>query len=136
MQLSLPIMMLFVTLLSGCSSIVSERRYLVDFTSEPSRADITLKNRSGSLIYTGKTPVSLMLNASSGFYKGETYTLTLNKKGYIEKTVIIDSNLDEWYFGNILIVSFLGMLVVDPVTGAMFELPEHSYTVLDKKVSE
>ncbi|WP_025562666.1 hypothetical protein [Psychromonas sp. SP041] len=136
MHFSLPIMMLVVALLSGCSSIVSERKYLVDIASEPSRADITLKNRNGTLIHTGTTPISLMLNASSGFYKGETYTLTLNKVGYIEKTVIIDSNLDEWYFGNILIVSFLGMLVVDPVTGAMFELPERSYTVLDKKVSE
>ena len=53
MQLSLPIMILVVTLLSGCSSIVSERRYLVDITSEPSRADITLKNRNGALIHTG-----------------------------------------------------------------------------------
>ena len=44
---------LIVSFLSGCSSIVSERRYLVDITSEPSRADITLKNRNGALIHTG-----------------------------------------------------------------------------------
>jgi len=29
-----------------------------------------------------------------------------------------------WYWGNILIGGLIGMLVVDPLTGAMYKLPD------------
>jgi hypothetical protein len=32
--------------------------------------------------------------------------------------------LNKWYFGNILLGGVIGMLVVDPLTGAMYSLDE------------
>jgi hypothetical protein len=38
----------------------------------------------------------------------------------------LDSTLSGWYFGNILIGGLIGLLIVDPLTGAMYDLePEN-----------
>ena len=34
----------------------------------------------------------------------------------------LDSSLSGWYFGNIIFGGLIGMLIVDPVTGAMYNL--------------
>ena len=123
-MLKLSMVFLSLVLVSGCSSIVSDRIYPVSISSNPSQADFVLQNRSGVVVHTGKTPETVALKASSDFFKGETYKLILNKNGYDEKTIEIQSSIDGWYFGNILIGSVLGLLFVDPYTGAMFQLPE------------
>jgi hypothetical protein len=125
-MLKLSAVFLAFALLSGCSTIVSDSVYPVSITSSPSQADFILKNREGKSVHSGKTPETVTLNASSGFFKGETYTLILNKDGFNEKTIEIQSSLDGWYFGNILIGGWIGMLIIDPVTGAMFKLPENA----------
>ena len=76
-----------------------------------------LKNRAGLTIHSGKRPTSLSLNTLSGFFKGETDTLILNKKDYEEKTVTINSTLDGWYVGNIVFGGIIGLLIVDPAPG-------------------
>ncbi len=125
-MLKLSAVFLTLALLSGCSTIVSDSVYPVSITSSPSQADFVLKNRAGESVYFGKTPQTVTLKASSGFFKGETYTLVLNKDGFDEKTIEIQSSLDGWYFGNILIGGWIGMLIIDPVTGAMFKLPQNA----------
>lgn len=134
MNYKLSAVALSLALLSGCSSIVSDSKYSVAIASNPAEAHFTLKNRKGLTIHSGRTPTSISLNASSGFFKGETYTLVLNKEGYEEKTVEINSSVDGWYFGNIIFGGLVGLLIVDPATGAMFKLPERSDTSLDLKV--
>lgn len=137
MNFKLSAMALSMVLLSGCSSIVSDSKYPVTIASNPSEANFILKNEGGFVVQSGRTPSSMILNASSGFFQGETYTLILNKEGYKEKTVIIDSSIDGWYFGNILFGGVLGLLIIDPATGAMFKLPERSETSLElEEVSE
>ena len=93
-MLKLSAVFLAFALLSGCSSIVSDSVYPVSITSSPSQADFILKNREGKSVHTGKTPETVTLNASSGFFKGETYTLILNKDGFNEKIIEIQSSLD------------------------------------------
>ena len=36
----------------------------------------------------------------------------------------MDSSLSGWYWGNIVFGGLIGMLIVDPATGAMYKLPE------------
>jgi len=43
----------------------------------------------------------------------------------------INSSVDGWYFGNILVGGLIGMLIVDPATGAMYNLPERVDVLLD-----
>ncbi len=52
--------------------------------------------------------------------KDEQYTLTFSKEGFEDKMVTIHSRFDGWYIGNILIGGLIGMLIVDPLSGAMY----------------
>jgi len=124
---------LSLALITGCSSIVSESKYPVLISSNPSQANFILQNRAGVTVHSGRTPTTVTLNASSGFFKGETYHLVLNKDGFDEKTIEIQSAVDGWYFGNILFGGIIGLLIIDPITGAMFKLPEKADAQLAKK---
>ncbi|MEA4868986.1 MAG: hypothetical protein VB097_10905 [Rikenellaceae bacterium] len=48
--------------------------------------------------------------------------MRFSSPGYDEKIVPITFKIDGWYFGNILIGGVLGMLIVDPATGAMWKI--------------
>lgn len=122
---------LAATLTSGCATILSESRYSVSIQSAPSDSKFTIENRSGATIHTGRTPQTIMLNSGAGFFSGEKYKVTLTKEGFEPKTITIDSGLDGWYFGNILFGGLIGILIVDPASGAMFTLPESVSTTLD-----
>ena len=134
-MLKVSMVFLSLALVSGCSSIVSESKYPVSISSNPSQADFVLQNRAGVDVHSGRTPTTITLNASAGFFKGETYKLILNKDGYDEKIIEIQSTIDGWYFGNILFGGILGMLIVDPATGAMFKLPENADAQLSETIT-
>ena len=48
----------------------------------------------------------------------------MSSPGYDEKIVTIDFKLNGWYFGNLLIGGVLGMLFIDPLTGAMWKIQD------------
>ena len=136
MTLKLSSIALSLALVTGCSSIVSDNMYPVSITSNPSQTNFVLQNRAGVTVHSGRTPETVTLNASSGFFKGETYKLIFKKDGYDEKTVEIQSTIDGWYFGNILFGGLIGMLIIDPATGAMFKLPERAAGQLEEQLSK
>ena len=76
----------------------------------------------------------MLLLQTIDFFK--SYKLIFKKDGYDEKTVEIQSTIDGWYFGNILFGGLLGMLIVDPATGAMFKLPEKADGQLEEQLAE
>jgi len=118
----LPII-LAVSLLSACSSIISKSEYSVSINSSPNGANFVVTNRAGQKVHRGITPASVTLKSSAGYFKGENYTIVLNKDGFSAKTFMLASSLDGWYWGNILLGGAIGMLIVDPATGAMYNLP-------------
>jgi len=107
----------------GCASILSESNYPVTFRSNPNQADIIITNKSGREIFRGKTPATVTLPAGDGFFKGARYDVTASKNGYQESKGALTPDVDEWYIGNILFGGLVGILIVDPLTGAMYELP-------------
>jgi uncharacterized protein YceK len=115
---------LSVAILSGCSSIVSKSDYPVSINSAPDGANFTITNKDGQKVQNGVTPSTVSLKASRGYFKGETYSVVLNKDGFTSATYQISSSVDGWYFGNILLGGLIGMLIVDPATGAMYSLPD------------
>ena len=54
----------------------------------------------------------------------EEYQIEIKKEGYTPKLFTISASLDGWYIGNILLGGLIGMLIVDPVSGAMFRISE------------
>ncbi|MEH6566845.1 MAG: hypothetical protein V7756_16060 [Halopseudomonas sp.] len=108
---------------SGCASIVSDSQYPVVVKSEPPGAEYQIRNRSGSVIHQGTTPSTVTLKAGDGYFRGARYNLQFTKDGYEQQSQTLDSSMDGWYWGNVLIGGAIGLLLVDPVTGAMYKLP-------------
>jgi hypothetical protein len=48
--------------------------------------------------------------------------VTFDKAGYDKNVVPVEFKLNGWYFGNIIFGEPLGLLIIDPATGAMFKL--------------
>lgn len=109
--------------LSACSSIVSKSDYSVKVTSDPTGATYSATNEAGKVIVSGVTPDVVTLSASAGFFNGETYTFSYQMDGHKSQEIVLDSTIDGWYFGNLLIGGWLGFLIIDPLTGAMWRLP-------------
>lgn len=132
---------LLTCLLSGCASIVSKSSYTVMINSVPSEAKITITDKKGVNVYEGLSPSIVKLDASSGFFSKASYLVKFEKEGYQLKTCQITSKIDGWYFGNILLGGLIGMLIVDPATGAMYKLdtdavdvslmPERTVSIID-----
>ncbi|MGQ7956478.1 hypothetical protein ACUTAF_01945 [Pseudomonas sp. SP16.1] len=123
-----------VVLLSGCASIFSEQTYPVQITSEPPRASIEIRDEDGNVVYNGSTPATVKLASSAGYFDGERYTVTFRKPGFDDEQFVIDSGVDGWYWGNILLGGVLGMLIIDPATGAMFNLPRKAAATMKPTV--
>ncbi len=109
-------------LLSSCASIVSRSNYPLRITSKPSDAKVSITDKSGKEIYLGNTPAYLTLKASSGFFSKAEYQVRLSSPGYEDKLILLTASIDGWYFGNILLGGLIGMLIVDPATGAMWKM--------------
>lgn len=122
LKISLIAIMAFAV--TGCASIVSDSKYPVAVTSSPSGAAYEIVNEGGVSVRSGVTPDEVTLRAGAGYFDGEKYTVTYRKDGYTSSTQTLESGIDGWYWGNIVIGGLIGMLIVDPATGAMYTLPE------------
>ncbi|USD62145.1 hypothetical protein J4N45_05020 [Vibrio sp. SCSIO 43140] len=117
------VLLVAASYLSGCATIVSKDTYPLNIASQPTQARYEIKNEDGTTIDQGTTPSTITLNASNGFFDGADYTITYTKDGFEPVTHTITSKVDGWYVGNILFGGFIGLLIVDPATGAMWKLP-------------
>ena len=110
-------------LTSGCASIVGDSKYPVNVSSTPSGAHFTIQNKDGVIVHNGATPNTVTLPSGRGYFKGEAYTITFKKEGYADTSAKLETSMSGWYWGNLLFGGLIGMLVVDPMTGAMYKLP-------------
>ena len=111
-----------VLLSSGCASIVTNSTYPVAINSTPSSANISITDKKGREVFVGSTPAIVQLQAGAGFFSNAAYQVKFSSQGYNDKVVSITATLDGWYFGNILFGGLIGMLIVDPATGAMWKI--------------
>ena len=114
--------------LSGCASIVSKSKWPVSFKSDPSGAEVTILDENGKKIHRGTTPATIILSSGSGYFSPENYLVDIKLNGYQQDKGVIKANMNGWYFGNIVFGGLIGLLIVDPMTGAMWKLPSE-YTV-------
>ena len=109
-------------ILSGCASIVSKTKYPVSIHSTPTGAKVTVTDKKGKEVFIGNTPAICTLKAGAGFFTKASYMVKFEIEGYNTKSATIDFNLDGWYFGNIIFGGLIGLLIIDPATGAMWKL--------------
>lgn len=117
-------------LIAGCASIVSKSEWPVVVRSMPDQADVTITDvKEGKKVHQGKTPCTLSLSSRNGYFSGKNYKIEVSKEGFEPKTVEITSVLNGWYVGNILFGGLVGLLIVDPLTGAMWTLDQKEVDV-------
>lgn len=123
-KLTLGVAIVGLGLVSGCASIVSDSNYPVTISSNPAGANFVVMNESGFDVHSGITPDTITLSASDGFFSSANYTVKFQMAGFQEQSFQLRAGMDGWYIGNILLGGLIGMLIVDPATGAMWKLPE------------
>ena len=108
---------------SGCASIVHGGSREVIIRSEPPGANVlVLKQGTSEAVASGTTPITVSLDPKRGYFKGQSYVIKFDFPGYRSAEVLVQSTLSGWYFGNIIFGGLIGMLIVDPLTGSMWNL--------------
>jgi hypothetical protein len=108
--------------LTGCATIVHGGPRAISVGSSPSGAKVSIYDRSNVLVQTNTTPFVAQLNTKYGYFKGQTYRLVFELPEHATAEVKLNSSLSGWYFGNLIFGGLIGMLIVDPLTGAMYNL--------------
>ena len=136
--LRLAVIIITCVFLSGCATIVSNTSWPVSIDSKPDGVHVSITNKSGKEVYAGKTPLVTKLKSGSGFFSKESYTVVMTYKGIEKRTINLECTINGWYFGNLLIGGLIGMLIIDPATGAMYRLEKKDiYEVFkDDKTSQ
>lgn len=130
---------IIIAALTGCASIVSGSSQEVSINSKPEKADVRIFNNANVEIWNSKTPTTVKLKRGDGFFEGADYKVEISKEGYETKTLMISSSINGgWYIaGNLFIGGFLGWLIIDPASGAMWKLePEAINVTLEESLSK
>lgn len=112
-------------LLTNCATIIKRggtQELAVD--SQPSGLSFVVTKPGGEVVASGRTPQSVKLDTGAGYFSPATYTIEVKRGGRLVGTHQVTSTISGWYFGNIAFGGLIGMLAVDPVTGAMYSLPK------------
>ena len=134
-QKKLVVMLVSIAMtMTGCATIISGSTQAVTIKSVPDSATLSITNKSGEKIHSGQTPATVNLKRGAGFFKAENYAITLEKAGYQPKTVNVTGTVNGWYVANIVFGGLIGLLIVDPATGAMYSLsPDVVNTTLQQE---
>jgi hypothetical protein len=129
-----------VLLSTGCASIFNGPQQTVTIDSIPPGASFIVRKADSKATsepvpgggITGKTPATVILARKAGYFRGQSYAVQFELEGYRPSTVTITPKLSGLYFANIILGGALGMVIVDPLTGGMWNLApdkiEHALT--------
>lgn len=109
---------------SSCATIFGHSQYPVTIQSVPSDAKVTIVDRKGQVVFMGSTPASVTLKSAAGYMSKAQYSIKVQAPGYIDQVYPLNARLNGWYFGNILLGGLIGMLIVDPASGAMYKMDD------------
>ncbi len=122
-------------LFTGCASIVSKSNYPLSIKTDPEGMSVVITDKQGKEIFEGQSPTTVMLKAGAGFFSKAEYQVVLEAPGYQKQNIPVYFKLDGWYFGNIVFGGLIGLLIVDPATGAMWKLDSPSINVTMEKLA-
>lgn len=121
--LKLSVLVMTVPILfSSCATIFGRTSYPVSINTNPTGATVSITDKKSKEVFKGTTPATVTLKSGAGYFSKAEYQIRLSLPGFNEKVIPVIYRLNGWYFGNILIGGLIGMLIVDPATGAMWKL--------------
>ena len=108
---------------SGCATIVGDNTQLMPIHSQPVNATVIMTDETGTRVFSGKTPTSLILPKSDGsWFGGKEYTVVVSKSGYYAQAFSIRSTPNGWYLAGNLALGGSGWFIIDPLNGNMYTL--------------
>jgi hypothetical protein len=109
---------------TGCATIMKGTRQRVSVFAAPSGSQVTIYDSSGSVITSQMAPCTVRLARGSGFFSAAEYRVQVEKQGHAPAIFTISGSLGGgWYIvGNFFIGGLVGWLIVDPLSGAMWNL--------------
>jgi hypothetical protein len=122
--LLLGLLVLLILYSQGCCSIIATSHKTIQVTSNPSGADVKIFDWNGQQVSSGKAPFTVTLKRGNAYFKPAKYEFKASLPGQPVRVVGFKSGINPWYWGNILLGGLIGMLIVDPITGAMWEPPD------------
>lgn len=116
-----------VCLLPACATLSSGSQQDLLITSEPPAQFQVRSIGRGNVLANGMTPATVRLPRGEGYFKGANYEVAVARQGYKDESVgVYAQQTGSYLAGNLLLGGLLGWLVVDPATGAMWELDTRS----------
>lgn len=107
---------------SGCASLVHSGPREISIASEPPGAKVSIYTIKDVLVTSQTTPFVANLSPRRHFFRGQTYRVVFEKDGFEAAEVQLTPKVSAWYLGNLLVGGVPGLFIVDPATGAMFNL--------------
>jgi hypothetical protein len=129
---TIPLLLASLYSLCGCASIISGTQQEVSFYSTPDGAEVQVSGKT-----LGKTPLTTTLPKKAG------QSLVFSKPGYKPLRMSLTTQMDSWFWGNILIGGVVGS-TTDSLSGAVdlyspsqyiVTLNPENTTVLEEKAS-
>lgn len=113
--------------LTGCASIINGTSQEIAILSEPAGAEFRVVETG----QTGTTPATVELKRGDGYFSGARYNVAYSKPGYAGATQKLIPHVSGWYWVG-LFASAVSWLVVDPISGGMWRLPDESRAELQQ----
>lgn len=109
-----------ILVFGSCASIIHGSKQVVNLTSQPTGAQVTIDGKS-----YGKTPTAVELKRK-GRLKGEvdskkSYAVKIEMEGFYPYDIIVKREMDAWFLGNLLFGGIIG-IIVDASNGSMYKL--------------
>jgi len=110
---------------TGCATVASGKHQDVMIRSNPTGANVLIDG-----MMSGTTPMLANL------VRKKRHTIKVSKPGYETVTRATTRGFNWWYLGNLILGGIIG-LIVDPITGAIYEVkPDAVYVDLEKPNQE
>ena len=116
-MLALALLPLLLFLFEGCASIMTGTSQEMTFQSSPEEVTVTVTGR-----ILGKTPMTSRIDKKSG------QVVIFSKDGYKPVTMQLETSLNPWFWGNILLGGVIGS-TTDSINGAVDEYSPSQYFV-------
>ena len=123
----------------GCATVLgggaSDK---VTVRTNPSGATVRIYNHRGAEVHRGVAPFTVRLRRGSGYFKPGSYLVDAEAPSLPPRNLEVNARLNPWYVGNAifgLAIGAVGLALVDPMTGAMWNLPNEVYIDLSVRAA-
>lgn len=118
---------------AGCASVLSKSDWPVRFTSDQPGLAFEVIDEYGNTVVEATTPHTAVLASSAGYMDGMNYIVR-----FAGRERFLDAEMNEVTVVNLVIpfVGYLGILIVDPLTGCMWKMPEICRLIIPRGSAE